>query len=116
MNIHVAISNWLSGEKIVPEVGFDQLYAAIEAVFGINKEMLTKRGRKPDIVEARHAFCYVAKQYIGKSFGTIAKEFGQDHTTVIHAVQTFQNRLDTNYNGAEQKLSRLKSVLNLTTK
>lgn len=62
------------------------------------KVMLTSKYRGRDIVELRMIFCMIARGmgHTCKSIGTYLG--GRDHTTVIHAVNTFNDLMVTNDN------------------
>ena len=65
--------------------------------FGIDTNKVREKTRKQEIVEARQMAMYLAKQYTKSSLKTIGLHFGgRDHSTVIHAISTVENRLNTN--------------------
>jgi chromosomal replication initiator protein len=65
--------------------------------FGINTNKVREKTRKQEIVEARQIAMYLAKQYTESSLKTIGLHFGgRDHSTVIHAISTVEERLNTN--------------------
>ncbi len=79
--------------------------------FGINTNKVREKTRKQEIVEARQIAMYLAKQYTESSLKTIGLHFGgRDHSTVIHAISTVEERLNTNekyrriLNELEQKI------------
>jgi chromosomal replication initiation ATPase DnaA len=69
---------------------------AVVHVTGIPWETFSRHCRKREFVEARQLWCYFNKlynqQYTCKWAGRL---LGRDHTSVINAIQTFVDLLDT---------------------
>jgi chromosomal replication initiation ATPase DnaA len=64
--------------------------------FGTTVVMLKQKTRKQEIVEARQTAMALIKNNTGLSLKTIGFLFGKrDHSTVIHALNAVQDRLDT---------------------
>lgn len=62
--------------------------------FGIDTNKLREKTRKQEIVEARQIAMYLAKILTKSSLKTIGLHFGgRDHSTVIHAINSVQERL-----------------------
>lgn len=75
--------------------------------FGINTNKVREKTRKQEIVEARQIAMYLAKKYTESSLKTIGLHFGgRDHSTVIHAISTVEERLNAN-----EKYSRILNEL-----
>ena len=55
-------------------------------------EILT-RCRKKEVVNARFIFCAVMKRHFTYSLKRIGSIVHRDHTSVIHAIEEFDNRL-----------------------
>jgi chromosomal replication initiator protein len=56
---------------------------------------LKDRGRKKEVAQTRQIAMYVCKELTRHSLRSIALHFGRrDHSTVIHAVKTIEDRLD----------------------
>lgn len=55
--------------------------------FGIPWNKVIERSRKRQEVDARSAYCYLAKKLLGYSLKRIAGIIGKDHTTVIHNIR-----------------------------
>ena len=62
-------------------------------VCNTNMEMLKKRNRKRELVMARHFICYFLRKRTSLSLKSIGNLFGQDHTTVMHGIDTIRNLL-----------------------
>ena len=78
-----------------------------EGVAGIMKRVCERRGisivdiqketRKRELVEVRQLCQYIAKKHTPYSLADIAWFIGdQNHATVLHAIKTITNLLDTN--------------------
>lgn len=55
-------------------------------VFSVTLEDMAGRVRTRDLVAARQAACYVARQVTGTSFDAIGSKLKRHHTTVMHSV------------------------------
>jgi chromosomal replication initiator protein len=63
----------------------------------VEVDELKDKTRKKEIVIARQVAMYFAKEYTGHSLKSIGYQFGgRDHSTVIHAVQSVNDMIDTN--------------------
>ena len=66
---------------------------------GVSEDLVLGRGRKREIVQARHVGMYFSKQLTGHSLATIGRYFGgKDHSTVIHACRGIENHMETDPN------------------
>lgn len=64
--------------------------------FGIDTNKVREKTRKQEIVEARQVAMYLSKKFTQSSLKTIGLQFGgRDHSTVIHAISTIEERLAT---------------------
>lgn len=64
--------------------------------FGIETNKVREKTRKQEIVEARQIAMFFAKKYTKSSLKTIGLHFGgRDHSTVIHAISTVEERVET---------------------
>jgi len=64
--------------------------------FNIEEDLVRARTRKREVVEARKVAMYFCKQLTQHSLKTIGLHFGgRDHSTVIHANRSVEDRLDT---------------------
>ena len=78
------------------EVSMDYIQKTVAAHYGISLENLKSKSRKRELVTARQIAMYFAKKYTNHSLKSIGYYFGgRDHSTVIHALQTVNNMLDT---------------------
>ena len=78
------------------EVSMDYIQKAVAAHYSVSLESLKSKSRKREFVTARQIAMYFAKKYTNHSLKSIGHYFGgRDHSTVIHALQTVNNMLDT---------------------
>ena len=89
-----------AAKHIIDELGPNPLEMSIEAIqqqvanhFNLTQEQLTGKGRKQDVVTARHIAMFLVRSLIGSHFTAIGLHFGnRDHSTVIHAVNTVEKK------------------------
>ena len=83
-------------QDIDSEVGIDFIQKTVSEYFKVNLEDLKAKTRKKEIVIARQTAMYFAKEYTNHSLKSIGYHFGgRDHSTVIHAVQSVNDMIDT---------------------
>jgi chromosomal replication initiator protein len=83
-------------KDIETEVGMDFIQKSCADYFEIKVEDLKAKTRKKEIVTARQVAMYFAKEFTNHSLKSIGYHFGgRDHSTVIHAVQTVNDLMDT---------------------
>jgi chromosomal replication initiator protein len=81
------------------EVSIDYIQKTVAEYFKVEVESLKDKIRKKEIVIARQVAMYFAKEYTDHSLKAIGYHFGgRDHSTVIHAVQSVNDMIDTNAN------------------
>ncbi len=79
------------------EVGIDYIQKTVSDYFKVELEDLKAKTRKKEIVIARQVAMYFSKDYTNHSLKSIGYHFGgRDHSTVIHAVQSVNDMIDTN--------------------
>ncbi|MBV6644541.1 MAG: chromosomal replication initiator protein DnaA [Cyclobacteriaceae bacterium] len=79
------------------EVGIDYIQKTVSDYFSVNQDDLKAKTRKKEIVIARQVAMYFSKDYTNHSLKSIGYHFGgRDHSTVIHAVQSVNDMIDTN--------------------
>ena len=83
-------------KDIETEVGVDFIQKTCSDYFGIKLDDLKAKTRKKEIVNARHVAMYFCKEFTNHSLKSIGYHFGgRDHSTVIHAVQTVNDLMET---------------------
>ncbi|HEX9650893.1 MAG TPA: chromosomal replication initiator protein DnaA [Cyclobacteriaceae bacterium] len=84
---------------IESEVGIDYIQKTVSEYYKIDLNDLKAKTRKKEIVIARQIAMYFSKEYTNHSLKSIGYHFGgRDHSTVIHAVQSVNDMIDTNNN------------------
>ena len=89
-----------AAKHILDELGPSPSELSIEAIqqqvadhFNLTQDQLTGKGRKQEVVAARHLAMFLVKRLIGSHFTTIGLHFGnRDHSSIIHAVRTVEKK------------------------
>ncbi len=83
-------------KDIETEVGIDFIQKSVSEYYGIHADELKAKTRKKEIVIARQMAMYFSKEFTNHSLKSIGYHFGgRDHSTVIHAVQTVNDMIET---------------------
>ncbi|HAZ26732.1 MAG TPA: chromosomal replication initiator protein DnaA, partial [Algoriphagus sp.] len=83
-------------KDIETEVGIDFIQKTVSEYYSINQDDLKAKTRKKEIVVARQVAMYLSKEFTNHSLKSIGYHFGgRDHSTVIHAVQTVNDMIET---------------------
>lgn len=78
------------------EVSVDFIQKTVSEYFKVNLDDLKAKTRKKEIVIARQVAMFFSKEYTNHSLKSIGYHFGgRDHSTVIHAVQSVNNMVET---------------------
>lgn len=81
---------------IETEVGIDFIQKTVAEYYSVPLENMKAKTRKKEMVMARQVAMYFAKEYTNHSLKSIGFHFGgRDHSTVIHAVQTVNDIMET---------------------
>lgn len=83
-------------KEIDSEVGIDYIQKTVSEYFRVGQDDLKAKTRKKEIVIARQVAMYFSKDYTNHSLKSIGYHFGgRDHSTVIHALQSVNDMMDT---------------------
>lgn len=83
--------------------------------FDIPEDLLRAKTRKQEVVTARQAAMYLAKELTNSSLKTIGLHFGgRDHSTVIHAYQSVEDQMKTSA-GYKQHLEKVRKRVELNS-
>jgi chromosomal replication initiator protein len=75
-------------------ISIDTIQTQVCEYFGIDPNKVREKTRKQEIVEVRQIAMYLAKNMTKSSLKTIGLQFGgRDHSTVIHAIQSVEERI-----------------------
>ncbi len=72
------------------------------AVLEVSRADLLSSKRTARVVRARQLAMYLSRDLTGLSLAQIAREFGRDHSTVLHAVRAVSARLEPESEISEQ--------------
>ena len=103
--------------EIDSEVGIDYIQKTVSDFFNVDTDSLKAKTRKKEIVIARQVAMYFSKDYTNHSLKSIGFHFGgRDHSTVIHAVQSVNDMLDTDakFRYSVGELKKKLKIRNLT--
>ena len=97
-------------------VNIDQIQRLVCEFYDIPEDLLRAKTRKQEVVSARQIAMYLAKELTNSSLKTIGLHFGgRDHSTVIHACQSVQDRLD-NDSSFKQNVEQLRRRIELSSR
>lgn len=78
------------------QISIESIQEYVCEYFGIDTNKVREKTRKQEIVEARQIAMYLSKKFTDSSLKTIGLHFGgRDHSTVIHAIKTVEERMQT---------------------
>jgi len=78
------------------EIDIKYIQDVVSKYFNISIEEMKDKARKKEIVIARQVAMYFSKDFTNNSLKSIGFHFGgRDHSTVIHAVQSVNDMIDT---------------------
>lgn len=78
------------------EISIDYIQKMVCDYFNISVEVMHSPSRKREIVQARQLAMYFAKMLTKNSLASIGSDIGgKDHATVLHAVRTVKNLIET---------------------
>jgi chromosomal replication initiation ATPase DnaA len=101
-------------EEIDPAIAYLIILEELENIYGTSKETLSLKNRKRDYVYLRHLYFYFMKD-IWKDRITLkwlGNTLNRDHATVIHAVNNFKNKLDTDERLPDDFPTKMFTVVN----
>ena len=96
-------------QNVDTEVGIDYIMKFVSEYFTVTIEQMKDKTRKREIVVARQVSMFFAKEYTNMSLKSIGSNFGnRDHSTVIHAIQSVNDLMDTDkkFNATMQDLMK----------
>lgn len=82
--------------------------------FHVRRDQLFSNCRKPNIVNARHAYMYLCHSLLKDSFQTISDEFNKPgHTTAWHAHNKVKQVLEQQVKGCEELASHVEQIIKI---
>ncbi len=99
-------------QNIDVEVNIDYIQKYVANYFTVTVDLLKAKTRKREIVVARQVAMFLTKEFTNMSLKSIGYHFGgRDHSTVIHAINTVNDMMDTDqqfYNMMQDLLKKVK--------
>ncbi len=93
------------------EINADYVQKYVSDYFDVSVELLKSKTRKREIVVARQIGMYLTKEFTNLSLKSIGSHYGgRDHTTVIHAINTVNDLVDTDMQFSHMVDEILKTV------
>ncbi len=81
--------------RVEPRIQIQTIINAVTDYFGVKVQELQSKRRQRSIAQPRQVCMYLARRHTRFSLEEIGGHFGgRDHTTVMHAVRTIQERCD----------------------
>lgn len=96
-------------QDVETELNIDFIQKTVSAFFQVSTEQLKGKSRKREFVVARQVAMYFAKELTNHSLKSIGAHFGgRDHSTVIHAVQSVNDLIETDskFKGSVNELAK----------
>ena len=85
------------GGKIGNELSIENIVKKVSQVPQVDEKEIVGKSRKMEIAEARQVSMYLCREIMGVSLNNIGLFFGgRDHTTVMHALKTVDNKQTIN--------------------
>ncbi len=105
-----------TGNKLNLGLNSESIINQVSDVFGVTHQEIVGKSRRMEIVQARQVAMYLCRNLLDASLSSIGISFGgRDHTTVIHAIKTIEQKGPKNPNlnktikSIEEKLSFISS-------
>ena len=81
------------GGKIGNEVSIENIVKKVSEISHVKENDIVGKSRKMEIAEARQVCMYLCRDIMGTSLNNIGLFFGgRDHTTVMHALKTVNEK------------------------
>jgi chromosomal replication initiator protein len=93
------------------EISIRSISDAVTDYYRISLDELRSKRKTAELVRARQVAMYLCRKYTSNSLKKIGDDFGgRDHSTVIHAISTVENNLDTDFN-LKSSIESIKSAV-----
>jgi len=95
-----------TGGRLNSDISMEDIIQKVSNISSISEDEIVGKSRKSEISDARQVSMYLSREIIGTSLNNIGLFFGgRDHTTVIHAVNTITNKIESD--------TRIKNMLSV---
>ncbi len=87
------------GTSAFSEVNIDHVLKCVSTTMGVPEKLIIGKGRKKDVALARQVAMFLSRELTGSSLFNIGTHLGRrDHSTVIHACKTVENKMKEDKN------------------
>lgn len=91
------------GSSFSPELSIEDVVKKVSEISKVSEIEIVGKSRKMEVAEARQVSMYLCRKIIGTSLNNIGVYFGgRDHSTVIHAVKTINDKINNKKHIKEQ--------------
>jgi chromosomal replication initiator protein len=81
------------GSKPTRDLSMEDIVRKVSELSGIPEESIVGKSRRKEIVEARQTAMFLCRNILDSSLSSVGMYFGgRDHTTVIHAIKTIEEK------------------------
>lgn len=95
MGSKVCLRMYMNEDKMSkPEALQTVLQQMVCTEYEVNWGIIAGISRRRINVDARSAYCYLAKKYLGHSLKHIGEMLNRDHSTIIHMIRRANNFID----------------------
>ena len=81
----------------IESITLAEIMNLVTKVTNVSIEQLKSSSRLQEIVNARHIFCYIAKNNVVCILSKISDMVNRNHATAIHSIKVVENALDQGY-------------------
>ena len=102
------------GSSFSPELSIEDVVKKVSEISNVSEIEIVGKSRKMEVAEARQVSMYLGRKIIGTSLNNIGVYFGgRDHSTVIHAVKTIDEKM-TNKKQIKKQIDTIKQELDFS--
>ena len=100
------------GGNLKIDMTIEEIVKKVSEISSVPEKEIVGKSRKMEIAQARQVSMFLSREILGKSLSGIGIYFGgRDHTTVMHAIKTISEKVDTD-DVISNTISKLRTDLN----
>ena len=100
------------GGNLKADMTIEEIVKKVSEISSVPEKEIVGKSRKMEIAQARQVSMFLSREILGKSLSGIGMYFGgRDHTTVMHAIKTISEKVDTD-DVISNTISKLRTDLN----
>ena len=100
------------GGNLKIDMTIEEIVKKVSKISSVPEKEIVGKSRKMEIAQARQVSMFLSREILGKSLSGIGLYFGgRDHTTVMHAIKTISEKVDTD-DVISNTISKLRTDLN----